>query len=200
MPLFREAFVLITYSFVGYLCGSCVFSLWIPRWLGKSDPRRTGSGNIGATNVFRSSGWKIAAAVFVCDVLKGWIPVFLCPIPLFQWTIGLGCVLGHLFPWTAQFKGGKAVATSLGVFMAISPVLCPIGLLSWWGIWSIKHYVSVASLGALYIILIWFLFLGSPLDRTASLCLALLVTWAHRHNLIRLYKKQEPQTGKQRCS
>ncbi len=118
----------ISAQIIAYLAGSIPFGLLIGRWVGGVDLRRHGSGNIGATNVFRVVGKKWGLFALFLDALKGAFAVSIPPlifalprsVPL-SLSLGIAAILGHSFPVWLKFKGGKGVATSLGVFMAIAP-------------------------------------------------------------------------------
>lgn len=193
-----------------YLLGSMPFGLLIARTKGV-DLRRVGSGNIGATNVVRHVGKRLGILCFVLDVLKGLVPMVLVPllglvdkdagpVQLTLWLlVGCAAVLGHVFPVYLKFRGGKGVATSLGIVLGLWPyyTICGIGAFAVWVVvlfW--KHYVSVASMAAA---LSFPIFLGLsviiyepwmperlwPLLGIAVL-MALLVVIRHRENMRRL--------------
>ena len=116
-------------AIVGYLCGTIPFGLLLTRWAGLGDVRKIGSGNIGATNVLRTGNKKVAALTLVCDALKGTVPVLLMSHLYGEQAgilAGLAAFFGHLFPVWLGFKGGKGVATSLGVLFGL---YWPLGLI-----------------------------------------------------------------------
>ena len=135
------------YGLLGYICGSLPFGVWIPKLLNKGDPREVGSGNIGATNVYRLAGIKTATLVYVCDVLKGVLPVVIAP-PSQQLSVGALCVLGHIFPLWSKFKGGKGIATACGVLFVVMPIHFFLCLVLWGMTVLLSGYVSLASLMA----------------------------------------------------
>ena len=110
---------------MAYLLGSMPFGLWVTQSRG-IDLRSTGSGNIGATNVYRQAGWKLALIVFLLDGAKGTLPTLFAihylPAPWMHILVGLCAILGHSYPVFAQFKGGKGAATGLGLLLALSPI------------------------------------------------------------------------------
>jgi glycerol-3-phosphate acyltransferase PlsY len=134
-----------------YLIGAFPTSLLVGRLRG-IDLRKHGSGNLGATNAFRVLGWKAAAPVFIVDILKGWFPTFFFP----RWdgvaatelalAYGAAAIVGHVFSVYVRFKGGKGVATSTGVLLALAPAAVGIGLLLWAGLVYLTGYVSLASI------------------------------------------------------
>ena len=144
---------------IAYLIGSVPFGLLIARTKG-INIRTVGSGNIGATNVFRAVSKPLGILTFFCDFLKGFIPGFLLPRLLARLTgfedpqqlLALGCgmaaIAGHNWSIFLGFKGGKGVATSTGVLIGITPAAVGIGLLCWIGLLLATGYVSVASIGA----------------------------------------------------
>ncbi|MBF0455936.1 MAG: glycerol-3-phosphate 1-O-acyltransferase PlsY [Magnetococcales bacterium] len=185
-----------------YLIGAIPFGLLIVRRLGGGDIRQQGSGNIGATNVLRTVGKKAGAAALLLDMAKGGIPVLACQMlygPTSQLTLlcGLAAFLGHLYPVYLGFKGGKGVATALGVLMAWSPAAAALTLLLW--LISAKGF-KISSLAALIAFaalpLVLFL-LGEPTDLLwASGVLTPLVFWRHRANIQRLLAGTEPRIGR----
>ena len=140
----------------GYLLGSIPFGLLAARLKG-IDIRRHGSGNIGATNVWRVCGWRCGLPVFALDVLKGvasvaaarWLAMQFAADP--AWTgiaAAMACILGHSFPVWLRFKGGKGVATSLGVFLGLMPLASLCALALWLIVFKAGGYVSLASIVA----------------------------------------------------
>lgn len=174
-----------------YLLGSVPTGLVLARVVGGVDIRTTGSGNIGATNVSRTLGWKVGVLTLVGDCLKGVVPVLVayrlgCTEGWLALT-GLAAFTGHIYTVFLRFKGGKGVATALGVFLALSPLsvlaaLAVFGLVFWkW------RYVSLASISAAAAMPL----LVALIDRRGLIFLmsgviALLVIWRHRENIQRL--------------
>lgn len=193
---------LIFFAFSAYLIGSIPFGLLISRWKG-IDIRKHGSGNIGATNVFRVIGKKWGITCFVLDALKGYLAVSLpvllhSPVDLNSSLIlAFLAIMGHTFPVWLKFKGGKGVATSLGVFLAAAPfpTLVTFGL--WIVIFAVSHIISVASLGAALGFPV-IVFLTFPHDRAGfqtllilSLVLSVFIFYTHRANMRRLIAGEE---------
>ncbi|MCE5186106.1 MAG: glycerol-3-phosphate 1-O-acyltransferase PlsY [Planctomycetaceae bacterium] len=205
-----------------YLLGSVPFGLLIARAHGK-DLRAIGSGNIGATNVARALGRKWAIVCFVLDVLKGLTPMVL--VPLFRladkdsgpgalglWmVVGCAAVIGHIFPLYLRFKGGKGVATSLGVLLGLWPyfTLCGAAAFIVWGVCVlIWRYVSLASIiaaaafpcflaVAITLIDQW-TFEQLWLLQTAASLMSLLVILRHRENIKRLLHGTESKVGQKK--
>lgn len=170
------------------------------------DLRKHGSGNLGATNVFRVLGAKIGIAVFLFDMAKGGLPVYLFPhwIPtdnpvIFAIACGIAAIVGHVRPIYLKFgKGGKGVATAAGVFLALAPVQTLLTLLVFGAVLFISGYVSLGSLTsavALPILLGATVGVRSPLF-TVSVIIALFVFWTHRANIRRLRAGEEHRFGK----
>ncbi len=182
-----------------YLIGAIPFGLLFSRAAGK-DVRQEGSGNIGATNVSRVLGKKLGILTLLCDVAKGFFPVFaasvLLPVgdnwELFIGLSGLATVLGHMFPVYLGFKGGKGVATALGVFLFFSPWSILIALLVFVAVVGISGFVSAGSLAAAGLIpfCIWFLS-GSTSTFLVAAVIAVLIWIKHRSNISRLLKGEE---------
>ena len=182
-------------SLVAYLCGSIPTGVLLTRRLG-IDLRKTGSGNVGATNVARSAGKKIGLLTLFGDALKGFLPVVaarLCGLD----DVVVGCaavaaLLGHIFSPFLQFSGGKGVATGLGVFLAMAPQAVLIALGAFLVTFAISRIVSLSSLVAtafLPPLLIWFTYPTALI--WAGMSMALVVIIRHKENIIRLIKGEE---------
>ncbi|WP_422366341.1 glycerol-3-phosphate 1-O-acyltransferase PlsY [Pelagibius sp.] len=182
----------------GYLLGSLPFGLVLTRLAGLGDVRSIGSGNIGATNVLRTGRKGLAAATLLLDAGKGVAAVLIAQFwgPDMALVAALGAVVGHLFPVWLGFKGGKGVATALGVFLALS---FPIGA-TCCGIWLLVALIfrmsslsSLASVAAAPL-LSWFVLADLQMvELTAAI--AVLVWWRHHPNIRRLLKGEEPKIG-----
>ena len=183
---------------LGYLCGSVPFGLLLTRAAGLGDIRDIGSGNIGATNVLRTGNRKIAAATLVLDALKGAAAVLLGGMlfsPRLALWAGLGAVLGHLYPVWLGFRGGKGMATSLGVYLAASP---PIGLLCcaiWLVVAKLTRISSASSLVAIGSAPPLFWLLHDSFPAMLALAITAVVFFAHRENIARLRAGTEPRIG-----
>ena len=182
---------------VGYLAGSVPFGLLLARAVAGKDVRTEGSGNIGATNVARVVGKKLGAVVLILDALKGALPVLaalhLLPgQPLWHDAVGLAAFFGHVFPVWLKFKGGKGVATALGVLVVLLPWAALAGFAVWVTIFAIFRVSSVGSLaGALVAVVVGFL-VHRPIEYPAvAVVFLVLMLFTHRSNLQRLINRQE---------
>jgi glycerol-3-phosphate acyltransferase PlsY len=183
-----------------YLAGAIPFGLLIGRFAG-ADVRLVGSGNIGATNVGRVLGKKLGFLTLLCDVAKGFLPVWTAAhlLPpaaanreLMVVSCGLAAVVGHMFPLYLQFRGGKGVATALGVFLAISPwsILISVGIFV--ATVAASGYVSVGSLAASALIPLWLWLLGeSSVILMVAAVIAVLIWCKHGSNIGRLLRHEE---------
>ena len=183
---------------VAYLIGAIPFGLLVSRARGV-DIRAVGSGNIGATNVFRCVGKSWGLLVFALDFLKGlssalWVPLIVTladhePSALLGVLCSVGAVAGHNWPIYLRFKGGKGIATTAGVLLGFAPLSVAIGLVSWIIVFLLSRYVSLASLVAALIIATsaWWLYdTAPPVYPVALTLLAILAFWRHRTNIQRL--------------
>lgn len=181
-----------------YLIGGLPTSLIAGRLAKGIDLREHGSGNLGATNVFRVLGWKIATPVMLIDVLKGWLPTYLFTTldgqPAAEWALAYGAaaIVGHVFSPYIRFRGGKGVATSAGVFLALSPGAALTGMLVWAAVVWRTRIVSLGSLAAAVALPVGVYALeGTGFVLWLSLALALFVIVAHRANIRRLLRGEE---------
>jgi glycerol-3-phosphate acyltransferase PlsY len=189
----------LTALVVGYLLGSIPFGL-IFSWLaGAGDVRKIGSGNIGATNVLRTGKKWAAAATLVFDAGKGAAAVLIARRygpELAVVAAALGAFLGHVFPLWLKFRGGKGVATFLGMTLAL---YWPAGLLAaatWAAAAAIWRISSLSALIAALATPIYFALFGQYPYALTALVLALLILFTHRENIARLLRGQEPRIGK----
>lgn len=188
---------------VAYLLGSIAFGILVSKLFGLPDPRTVGSGNIGATNVARSGKKSAAILTLLGDVFKGWFPVWLalqsgmtiCVVSL----VGLAVFFGHLYPIYYRFKGGKGVATALGVMLAIDPILALAAVLTWVVVFAISRYSSLAALvaAALAPVYAWFLVAHADNEIGVSyyvlvvLVMSVFLIWRHRSNIKKLLNGTE---------
>jgi glycerol-3-phosphate acyltransferase PlsY len=182
---------------VGYLCGSIPFGLLLTRAAGLGDVRKIGSGNIGATNVLRTGNKGLAAATLVLDALKGMIPALVAArYGLESGAIaGFGALLGHLFPVWLGFKGGKGVATYLGVLIGLAWKVALVFAAVWLVMAFIFRYSSLAALVACVAVPVALYLRGQPQFALAFLAMSALVFYKHRANIERLMAGTESKIG-----
>ena len=191
----------------GYLLGSIPTSVWVAKSFYNIDIREHGSKNAGATNTFRVLGKSAGSFVFAVDVIKGALPVLLVflladssqteEFALYQILAGVAAVVGHVLPLYAGFKGGKGVATSFGVLLAIAPLSATISLFIFLLVWFAFNYVSLGSITAAFFfpLIQYFLYPNQPIAIFIfSLAMSALVIFAHKSNIGRLRKGIETKT------
>jgi glycerol-3-phosphate acyltransferase PlsY len=182
---------------IGYALGSIPFGLIFTRVAGLGDVRSIGSGNIGATNVLRTGRKGLAFATLLGDALKGTVAVLLAAQlgegPAL--AAGLGAFLGHLFPVWLGFKGGKGVATLIGVLLAFSPLALLAFAVVWLGLAFAFKYSSLAALAASAVTPIALWVLGLPFVALLFVVLGLLLWWKHTPNIQRLAAGTEGRIG-----
>jgi glycerol-3-phosphate acyltransferase PlsY len=209
MPSFRAArakeprkhsyIMNILFPIASYLIGAIPFGLIVGRLAG-IDVRLSGSGNIGATNVARLLGKKFGVVTLVLDCLKGFLPIYLASrlLPespqreIVLLLCGILAVVGHMFPLYLGFKGGKGVATGLGVFLFLSPAAIGISLLVFVAAVGLSGFVSAGSLLASGLFPLWLWLLGQPAASIATGAIIALLIWIkHQENIARLIRGQE---------
>lgn len=184
---------------LGYLLGSIPFGLIVTRMAGTQDIRSIGSGNIGATNVLRTGRKGLAAATLLGDALKGTLAVLLAGAllgPEAALLAALGAFLGHLFPVWLGFKGGKGVATFLGVTLALAWPAALVFAAAWLAVAFVTRYSSLAALVASVFTVLAAFLLGSPQTGVLLAILAALLWFMHRANIRRLLDGTEGRIGK----
>ena len=180
-----------------YLLGSIPFGLLVARFGGKGDIRDIGSGNIGATNVLRTGSKKLAALTLLLDVAKGTVAVLVAQRfwPDGTLAAAAGAMIGHLYPLWLGFKGGKGVATLLGVLIPLLPLAALIYALVWIGLLLVARISSLAGMSAAASAPLTAFIAGEQELLPMLIGLALLVIWRHRDNIVRLSRGQEPRIG-----
>jgi glycerol-3-phosphate acyltransferase PlsY len=194
MDVTSNPLVIVLLCAGAYLAGSVLFAVPVCRAWQLPDPRALGSGNPGATNVYRAGGWKPAVITLVLDAFKGWLPVWLAHLAglsiLVQAMVALCAVTGHMIPLFYRFKGGKGVATALGAGLALAPVttliMAGIWLLIMWR-WRISALASLVAIISGPVISA----LLEPDTLPLFGLLTLLIVVRHRNNLIRLAQGRE---------
>ncbi len=190
-------------ALASYLLGAVPTSYLVGRLAQGIDLREHGSGNLGATNVYRVLGWRAAVPTFAFDIFKGWLPTWLFPrldaASAWEWALlyGAMAILGHVYSVYVGFKGGKGVATSAGVFLALAPLALLAGLLVWSAIVYATRIVSLASIAAAAIVPLAVLWSRGPGPVLwLSVALAAFVVFAHRSNIRRLVRGEERPFGR----
>ena len=189
---------------LSYLAGSIPTAYLVVKWLKRVDVRTIGSGNVGATNATRAAGWWAGAGVFAVDLAKGWLAVSVIaprllhdPVPAARLACGLLAVIGHAFPVFLKFKGGKGVATTIGVLAGGVPHVFWACLAAWVIAFALSRYVSVGSLAAAATLPIMQILLERPLAEVLlGMALAGLIIVRHRANIGRLLQGTESRAGK----
>jgi glycerol-3-phosphate acyltransferase PlsY len=195
-------FLTIALFLIGYLFGSIPTAYWYAKYFHGIDIRKHGSGNIGATNSLRVLGKKAGIVVLIFDLLKGLIPVYLAKyLGLTQevvFLIGLTSILGHIFSVFAGFKGGKGIATSLGVILAVSPIGGGISAVVFIAVVYITKYVSLGSLLAGLAFVVYFLISNGVFNSLSYIAFGLfvLIIFTHRSNIQKLINGTENKLGK----
>ena len=190
--------MLVATFLLAYLLGSIPFGLLLTRLAGLGDVRKIGSGNIGATNVLRTGNKGAAAATLLLDAGKGAVAVLLARHfagETAAMVAGFAAFLGHLFPVWLRFKGGKGVATYLGIMLALA---WPVGLAAcgtWLATALVLRYSSLAALVATAAVPFWLALLGPSAAIPLAIALAALVWLRHRANIARLRSGSEPKIG-----
>jgi glycerol-3-phosphate acyltransferase PlsY len=181
----------------GYLLGSIPFGLLLTRAAGLGDVRKIGSGNIGATNVLRTGNKGLAAATLLLDALKGTAAVLIAghfATELALWA-GLGAFLGHLFPVWLGFKGGKGVATYLGVLVGLAWQVALIFAVVWLAVAFLSRYSSLAALTAAVVVPIALYLFDAPGTAVLFVVMSIIVFIKHRANISRLLAGSEGKIG-----
>jgi glycerol-3-phosphate acyltransferase PlsY len=193
----HEAFLPVA-LFVGYLIGSIPFGLILTRLAGTEDIRGIGSGNIGATNVLRTGRKGLAAATLLCDMFKGTVAVILTGYyggPEAAMLGGLGAFLGHLFPVWLKFRGGKGVATYIGVLIGLFWPAALVFCALWLATAAISRYSSLSAFVASVITPIFLWWFGHAALALLFAVMTLLVFYMHRENIKRLQAGTEGRIG-----
>ncbi len=189
--------VLIAAAVFGYLLGSIPFGLLLTRAAGLGDVRKIGSGNIGATNVLRTGNKKLAAATLLLDALKGTVAVIIAS----RWSheaalaAGLGAFIGHLYPIWLGFKGGKGVATYLGVLFGLSGLGALAFAVTWLLVAFVSRYSSLAALTAGIVVPIALYMIDMPKAAGLLALMSMIVFIRHRENISRLLAGTESRIG-----
>jgi glycerol-3-phosphate acyltransferase PlsY len=192
---------------VAYLVGGLPFGVIVARFVYKTDITKLGSGNTGATNVFRTLGWRAALPVALLDIAKGAVPAaiarFLLTDPLWGTNgrdllvvvAGVAAMLGHMYSPYFKLRGGKGIATAGGAILILMPKAFPVLLIVFVGTILLSRIVSVASIvtALIFPLDIWVIYPQRPVLLVFALIAVPLVLWAHRSNAVRLMHHEEPR-------
>ena len=183
---------------LGYLLGSIPFGLLLTQFAGKGDIRDIGSGSIGATNVLRTGSKGLAALTLLLDGAKGALAVSLAQryFPGFEAHAAAGALVGHLHPVWLRFKGGKGVATLLGILIPLLPMAAFVYAVVWIAVFLLIRISSVAGMAAAVSAPISAVVLGEQARFPLLLGFAILVVWKHQANIRRLLAGTEPRVGR----
>ncbi len=193
-------FLSIILIIIAYLLGSIASAIIVCKIMGLEDPRTLGSGNPGATNVLRQGNKTAAILTLLFDLLKGTLAVLLAQFlttETWVWaSVAIAVVLGHLFPIFFNFKGGKGVATGLGVFIALSWQVALLLLGTWLIIAAVFRYSSLAAvITAFFAPFYMFGLNGDMFILTATAFMSILLFWKHKQNMINLIEGKEQKIG-----
>ena len=210
------ALVIGAFCVMAFLVGGIPFGYLVGRAILKDDIRKHGSGNIGATNVARLLGWKWGFAVLLLDALKGLLPTLATKlflqdrgsdelVNLGAILAGISCIVGHMYPVWLKLRGGKGVATSLGVILVVAPLASGVALVTFLIVFAVSRIVGLASIVSVTSFAIaQLIFMGQnvfvfgqlPLTLFSTLVPALIV-WKHRSNIMRMVRgdEQKLKTG-----
>ncbi len=189
--------MLLLPALTGYLLGSIAFGLLLTRAAGAGDLRQIGSGNIGATNVLRTGRKGLAAATLLLDAAKGWAAVAIAAHfwPGSELVAAAAAFIGHCYPVWLRFRGGKGVATLMGIVLALHPPSALVYALVWLGLLGLVRISSVAGMAAAVSAPVAAAFFGRIDLVLVLLALSAIVLWKHRENIDRLVKGIEPRIG-----
>jgi acyl phosphate:glycerol-3-phosphate acyltransferase len=192
-----DAFLVVAFL-LGYLLGSIPFGLVLTRLAGTEDLRSIGSGSIGATNVLRTGRKGIAAATLIGDALKGTVAVVICGYyggPHAAMLAAFGAFLGHLYPVWLKFRGGKGVATYIGVLIGLFWPAAIVFCVMWLATATTTRYSSLSALIAAFVTPLFLWWFGQPMLASLLVVMTLLLFYAHRENIKRLQTGTEGRIG-----
>lgn len=213
MDIFNVVWRAVVVIAAGYLLGGIPFGAIVTRRMHGVDITQVGSGNTGATNVFRAVGWRAALVVAVLDVLKGTVPALLALLitdptwadngaDLLIIAAGSAAMVGHMFSPYFRLRGGKGIATAAGAILVLMPKVFPVLVLFFVAVILIGRIVSVASLLAAlsFPFMTWWLYPGRPVLLGFAVVVVPVVVWSHRANVGRLLRGEEPRITMGRAS
>ena len=189
---------------IPYLLGGIPFGYLIGRWLGKTDVRQKGSGNIGAANVLRTIGKSAGAFTLILDILKGAVSVLIAFLligrdPFWCGAAGLSAIIGHIFPVYLKFKGGKGFAVTIGSFLILTPFAMLLSIVVFFAVAIPTRIVSIGSISAAIALPVFsFLFQDQRAFFYFTLVAGLLIVLRHAPNIRNLMNGTEPRVGEKK--
>jgi acyl phosphate:glycerol-3-phosphate acyltransferase len=190
--------LIATSTLLAYLIGGLPFGYWFVRLISGKDIRTMGSGNIGATNVHRTAGGKAGVIVLLLDILKGFVAIFLAAYLTHNDSVGVALtavavMLGHCYPVFLRFKGGKAVACFIGVFLYLAPLALLAITVVFLATVALSKHISLGSIigAALFPFALWLIYTPSQPILLAAIVSAALIIFRHKANIERLRKGEE---------
>jgi len=198
--MIESAWPLIAMMVGGYLLGSIPFGIVVSKCLGAVDPRTAGSRNIGFTNVLRVSGKRAGILTLMGDLgkgwLVGWLATFVTDHTWWPWAIALSPIVGHLYSIYLRFRGGKGVATALGVMLGVAPWIGLMVLVIWLFIAGVSRYSSGAAITAFLLLPVLALLTKADYNFVVF-CMVVsgMILSRHRGNMVRLWRGTEPKIG-----
>jgi glycerol-3-phosphate acyltransferase PlsY len=190
--------LIATSTLLAYLIGGLPFGYWFVRLISGKDIRTMGSGNIGATNVHRTAGGKAGVIVLLLDILKGFVAIFLAAYLTHNDSVGvaltaMAVMLGHCYPVFLRFKGGKAVACFIGVFLYLAPLALLATTVVFLATVALSKHISLGSIigAALFPFALWLIYTPSQPILLAAIVSAVLIIFRHKANIERLRKGEE---------
>ncbi|GAB2890638.1 glycerol-3-phosphate 1-O-acyltransferase PlsY [Paralcaligenes ginsengisoli] len=212
MSSINSSILSLALIFLSYLLGSISFAVVVSRCMGLQDPRTFGSKNPGATNVLRTGNKKAAALTLLGDMAKGWLAVWLSSLIAARFQLpsailglcAIAVFMGHVYPIFLNFKGGKGVATALGVLLALQPWLAVATVATWLIVAYATRYSSLAAILAAIFAPLYYLFGGDVAwDFDIAICLSIvaisaMLIYRHQANIARLIAGKESRIGKKK--
>ena len=201
--MIESAWPLIAMMIGGYLLGSIPFGIVVSKCLGVVDPRTAGSRNIGFTNVLRVSGKRAGILTLMGDLgkgwLVGWLATFVTDHTWWPWAIALSPIVGHLYSIYLRFRGGKGVATALGVMLGVAPWIGLMVLVIWLFIAGVSRYSSGAAITAFLLLPVLALLTKADYNFVVF-CMVVsgMILSRHRGNMVRLWRGTEPKIGQRK--
>ena len=185
-------FIITSSLLIAYLIGSIPTAYLLGKYFFDKDIRQLGSGNSGATNIFRVFGFWPAITVLMLDILKGYFATSISDEIGYQVFLGLMVIIGHIFPIFSRFRGGKAVTTTFGCFIAINPLVLIIPVIVWIFTFTKSKISSLSSIASIWSLCLSMILIEThPMLNLFTLIVLVIVTFSHRKNIQRLLNGEE---------